>query len=83
LFRLSRFGFYFFRLPLYKSTPPQNGTLPNYQTQRERQNDWAKETSNPRYILDLLLSVISVNLQMVEIVKNLPEVKFESEEENS
>jgi predicted helicase len=40
-------------------------------------NDWAIETGNPRYILDLLLSVINVSVQTVEIVKGLPEVKFE------
>jgi len=40
-------------------------------------NDWAKETDNPRYILDLLLSVINVSVQTVKIVKSLPEVKFE------
>ena len=41
------------------------------------QNDWAKEVGNPRYILDLLLSVINVSVQTVEIVENLPKVKFE------
>jgi predicted helicase len=46
-------------------------------------NDWARETGNPRYILDLLLSVINVSVQTVEIVKSLPDIKFESEEENS
>lgn len=40
-------------------------------------NDWAKEVDNPRYILDLLLSVINVSVQTVEIVKGLPKVKFE------
>jgi len=40
-------------------------------------NDWAKEVGNPRYILDLLLSVINVSVQTVEIVENLPKVKFE------
>ena len=40
-------------------------------------NDWAKEVGNPRYILDLLLSVINVSVQTVEIVKGLPKVKFE------
>jgi predicted helicase len=40
-------------------------------------NDWAIETGNPRYILDLLLSVINVSVQTVEIVKGLPEVGFE------
>jgi predicted helicase len=40
-------------------------------------NDWSKECGNPRYILDLLLSVINVSVQTVEIVKNLPKLKFE------
>lgn len=40
-------------------------------------NDWATETGNPRYILDLLLSVINVSVQTVEIVNSLPNVKFE------
>jgi predicted helicase len=40
-------------------------------------NDWAKETNKPRYILDLLLSIINVSMQTVEIVNNLPKVKFD------
>lgn len=40
-------------------------------------NDWAKEVGNPRYILDLLLSVINVSVQTVELVGQLPKVKFE------
>lgn len=40
-------------------------------------NDWAKEVGNPRYILDLLLSIINVSVQTVEIVEGLPKVKFE------
>ena len=40
-------------------------------------NDWAKEVGNPRYILDLLLSIINVSMQTVEIVEGLPKVKFE------
>lgn len=39
-------------------------------------NDWAKEVGNPRYILDLLLSVINVSVQTVEIVNSLPNIKF-------
>jgi len=39
-------------------------------------NEWAKEVGNPRYILDLLLSVINVSVQTVEIVEGLPKVKF-------
>jgi predicted helicase len=40
-------------------------------------NDWAKEVGNPRYILDLLLSVINVSVQTVDIVEGLPKVKFD------
>ena len=40
-------------------------------------NDWADEVANPRYILDLLLSVINVSVQTVDIVNDLPKVKFE------
>jgi len=40
-------------------------------------NEWAKEVGNPRYILDLLLSVINVSVQTVDIVDGLPEIKFE------
>ena len=35
-------------------------------------NDWAQEQGNPRYILDLLLSVITVSMKTMEIVENLP-----------
>ena len=41
-------------------------------------NDWATEVGNPRYILDLLLSVINVSVQTVDIVENLPALEFES-----
>jgi len=40
-------------------------------------NDWAEEVGNPRYILDLLLSVINVSVQSVELVEGLPGVEFE------
>lgn len=40
-------------------------------------NDWGKEHGKPRYILDLLLSVINVSVQTVDIVKALPKLKFE------
>ena len=39
-------------------------------------NDWATEVGNPRYILDLLLSIINVSVQTVEIVKGLPKLTF-------
>jgi predicted helicase len=40
-------------------------------------NDWAEEVGNPRYILDLLLSIINVSVQTVDIVAGLPKVEFE------
>ncbi|MCP4215326.1 MAG: DEAD/DEAH box helicase [bacterium] len=40
-------------------------------------NDWAIEVNNPRYILDLLLSIINVSMQTVEIVAGLPQMKFD------
>ncbi|MCZ0859711.1 DEAD/DEAH box helicase family protein [Methanocorpusculum sp. MG] len=39
-------------------------------------NDWADEVGNPRYILDLLLSLITVSLRTMEIVDQLPKVAF-------
>jgi hypothetical protein len=40
-------------------------------------NDWAAEQGKPKYILDLLLSIINVSVQTVDIVNALPKVKFE------
>lgn len=40
-------------------------------------NDCGKEHHKPRYILDLLLSVINVSVQTVDIVKVLPKLKFD------
>lgn len=40
-------------------------------------NDWAVEVGNPRYILDLLLSIINVSVQTVDIVGNLPKLEFD------
>lgn len=41
-------------------------------------NDWATEVGNPRYILDLLLSIINVSVQTVDIVAGLPKLNFEA-----
>ncbi|HOX95970.1 MAG TPA: DEAD/DEAH box helicase family protein [Candidatus Woesebacteria bacterium] len=41
-------------------------------------NDWAKEVGNPRYILDLLLSVINLSVQTVDIVNSLPKLSFDT-----
>jgi len=40
-------------------------------------NDWAIETEKPRYILDLLLSIINLSVQTVDVVDGLPKLKFE------
>lgn len=39
-------------------------------------NDWALEHHRPRYILDLLLSVINVSVNTVDIVNSLPKLKL-------
>ena len=47
---------------------------------RNDPNDWAKEVGNPRYILDLLLSVITVSIRTMEIVEELPDITFGKEQ---
>jgi predicted helicase len=42
-------------------------------------NDWSKEVDNPRYILDLILSLINVSVQTVDIVESLPKLEFEEQ----
>lgn len=37
-------------------------------------NDWAREHKKPRYILDLLLSVINLSVRTAEIVEGLPRI---------
>ena len=44
---------------------------------RNDANDWSREHHKPRYILDLLLSVINVSVQTVDIVASLPHLKFD------
>ena len=39
-------------------------------------NAWSLEHDNPRYILDLILSSITVSLKTLDIVENLPDVEF-------
>lgn len=46
---------------------------------RNNPNYWGIEHGNPRYILDLLLSVINVSCQTVDIVNNLPDVDWDKE----
>ena len=40
-------------------------------------NDWAIEHDNPRYILDLILSSITVSLKTLDIVDSLPIMNFD------
>lgn len=42
-------------------------------------NDWGKEHGKPRYILDLLLSVINVSVKTMQIVNALPMLRFEGD----
>lgn len=39
-------------------------------------NDWSIEVGNPRYILDLLLKIINVSVQTVDLINQLPKLKF-------
>ena len=41
-------------------------------------NAWGIEQGNPRYILDLILSSITVSLKKLDIVENLPEIDFDT-----
>lgn len=45
---------------------------------RNDANDWALE--NPRYILNLLLSIIQVSLDTMQIIKNLPLLNLTNED---
>ena len=42
-------------------------------------NDWGKEHGNPRYILNLMLSVINVSVKTMQIVNALPILTFEGD----
>ena len=46
-------------------------------------NDWAREHNKPRYILDLLLSVISLSVATVKIINSLPRLNFEDIKEHA
>ena len=39
-------------------------------------NDWCDEHNDPKYILHLILSLITVSLETVKIVNNLPKLEF-------
>jgi predicted helicase len=67
---------------IVNGNPPltDNGTLCRHYRQslpnQERPNDWSREHEQPRYILDLLLSVIMLSCQTVDIVNTLPILRF-------
>ena len=42
-------------------------------------NDWGKEHGNPRYIFNLMLSVINVSVKTMQIVNALPILTFEGD----
>lgn len=52
------------------------GMLPNQNRQASgitnAPNDWAEEHEKPRYILDVLLSIVTVRLETMKTINNLP-----------
>ena len=42
-------------------------------------NLWCIENKNPRYILDLLLSVITLSVKTNELLKKLPKIEFQNQ----
>ena len=40
-------------------------------------NDWSKVVNNPRYILDLSLSVINLSIKTLDLVEELPKMEFD------
>ena len=42
-------------------------------------NDWSREHKQPRYIIDLLKRIVTVSLETMEIVDNLPELDIVEE----
>ena len=47
---------------------------------RNDPNDWCREHGNPRYIVDLLLSVITVSVKTMELIHQLPQIDFTKEQ---
>jgi predicted helicase len=39
-------------------------------------NLWCEEHNNPKYILNLLLSIITLSIKTNELVKQLPKIEF-------
>lgn len=61
--------------------------LERYQVKKDKDsgivndpNDWSKEVGKPRYIFDLILSIINVSIKTVDIVNKLPKINFQETE---
>ncbi len=39
-------------------------------------NDWGREHGNPRYILELLLRIVTVSVETGKIVESLPPLRY-------
>jgi predicted helicase len=46
-------------------------------------NDWSKEVGDPRYIIDLLARIVTVSLETMTIVDNLPALEIRKDQEAS
>jgi predicted helicase len=46
-------------------------------------NDWSKEVSDPRYIIDLLARIVTVSLETMKIVDNLPALAIREDQNPS
>ena len=55
----------------YKITIDKNSGIVN------DPNDWCKELDNPKYIFNLLLSIINVSIQTVDIINSLPKLDLD------
>ena len=40
-------------------------------------NDWCEEVGDPKYIFNLLLSIINLSIQTVDIIESLPKLNFD------
>lgn len=65
---------------------PMGWIMDRYQIKKDKNsgilndpNDWCQEHGNPRYILDLLLSVITVSVKTMDLIHQLPQIDFTKE----
>jgi predicted helicase len=57
--------------------------IDRYQVKKDRAsgivnnpNEWSREVKNPRYILDLLARIVTVNVETMKIVDSLPDLEI-------